>query len=326
MKKYFITGFSGFVSQHFINYLNKNEIEAAILGVDVTGPEFQFENYKEVKCTYRELDLLKQDDVTEILQQFRPDYILHLASYSSVAYSWKQPIVSFCNNTNIFLNLLQSVYDLGLSCRILSIGSSEEYGKVLPEDLPLKEDHPLNPVSPYAVARVSQELLSKVYSDGYRLDIIMTRSFNHIGPYQKNIFAIPAFANQLLELKKKGLDHGELVAGDVSVTRDFIDVRDAVAAYYGLFEKGTKGEVYNVCSGKGITLKAIIEMMAGLLNIRIHIIKNSSLIRPNDNQIIIGSNQKLIEQLGWKPQWTLEQSLRDILRMCDTNVGQMTED
>jgi GDP-4-dehydro-6-deoxy-D-mannose reductase len=195
----------------------------------------------------------------------------------------------------------------------LSIGSSEEYGNVSPEDLPLKEDHPLNPVSPYAVARVSQELLSRVYSEGYLLDIVMTRSFNHVGPYQKTTFALPAFANQLLELKKKGLDHGEVVVGDVSVTRDFIDVRDVVAAYYGLFERGTKGEVYNVCSGKGVTLKTVIEMMAELLKIRVHIIKNQSLIRPNDNQIIIGSNQKLIEQLGWKPQWTLEQSLRDIL-------------
>lgn len=313
MKKYFITGFSGFVSRHFLEYLDKNDIAANILGVDVTRPDFQFDNYKKVKCTYKELNLLNQDDIIKILQQFRPDYILHLASFSSVAYSWKQPIVSFCNNTNIFLNLLQAVFDLGLSCRILSVGSSDEYGNVSSGDLPLKEDHPLNPVSPYAVARVSQELLSKVYSDGYKLDIVMTRSFNHIGPYQKNTFVVSAFAHQLLELKKKGLDHGEIVVGDISITRDFIDVRDVVAAYYGLFEKGTKGAIYNICNGNGVTLKTIIEMMAEMLNIRVHIIKTPSLIRPNDNQIIIGSNQKLTEHLGWKPQWTLEQSLRDIL-------------
>jgi GDP-4-dehydro-6-deoxy-D-mannose reductase len=313
MKKIIITGFSGFVSRHFIDYLDKNEVEAAIIGADVTIPEFQFEHHKRIKCTYRKLDLLNQDDITKMLRQFRPDYILHLASYSSVAYSWKQPIVSFRNNTNIFLNLLQSVYDLGLSCRILSIGSSEEYGNVTAEDLPLKEDHTLNPVSPYAVARVSQELLSRVYSNGYHLDIVMTRSFNHIGPYQKDTFAIPAFANQLLEMKRQGLDRGDVVAGDVDIVRDFVDVRDVVAAYYALLERGLKGEVYNVCSGKGVALKTVIEMMGAALNMTVNIKKNQNLTRPRDNQIIIGSNQKIATQLGWKPRLSLEQSLADIL-------------
>ncbi|MBE0557974.1 MAG: GDP-mannose 4,6-dehydratase, partial [Proteobacteria bacterium] len=205
------------------------------------------------------------------------------------------------------------VYDLGLSCRILSIGSSEEYGNVAAEDLPLKEDHPLNPVSPYAVARVSQELLSRVYSNGYHLDIVMTRSFNHIGPYQKETFAVPAFANQLLEAKKRGLDQGDIVAGDVDIIRDFVDVRDVVAAYYALLERGLKGEVYNVCSGKGVALKTVIEMMGAALNLRVNIKKDRSLTRPRDNQIIIGSNQKIVTQLGWKPRLSLEQSLADIL-------------
>lgn len=315
MKKYFITGFSGFVSRHFMDYLDNHEIEAIILGADVTRPDFLYENYKNVVCTFRELDLLNQNDILKMLQEFRPDYILHLASYSSVAYSWKQPIVSFRNNTNIFLNLLQSVYELGLSCRILSVGSSEEYGNVSPEDLPLTEDHPLNPISPYAAARVSQELLSKVYADGYGLDIVITRSFNHIGPYQKDTFAIPAFANQLLESKRKGLDQGDVIVGDVSIIRDFIDVRDVVAAYYALFERGLKGQVYNICSGQGVALKTVIERMGILLNININIIKNTSLMRPNDNQAIIGSNQKIATQLGWKPFISLEQSLVDILRI-----------
>lgn len=314
IRKYFITGFSGFVARHFIEYLDKCKIDSTILGVDIARPEFQFENYKNIRCAYQELNLLNKDDITTLLQQFRPDYILHLASYSSVAYSWKQPIISFRNNTNIFLNLLQSVYDLDLSCRILSIGSSEEYGNVSAEDLPLKEDHPLNPVSPYAVARVSQELLSKIYSNGYNLDIVMTRSFNHIGPYQKNTFAIPAFANQLLELRKKGLRHGDVVAGDVNITRDFTDVRDVVSAYYALFEKGVKGNVYNICSGKGVTLKTIIEMLSSLLDVKCNIIINPNLIRPSDNKIIIGSNQKIVNQLGWIPLFSLEESLQDILR------------
>jgi len=313
MKKFLITGFSGFVSRHFMEYLDKHAIDSSILGVDIATPEFPLDNYRHVRCAYQDLNLLNRDDIILTLQMFRPDYILHLASYSSVAYSWKQPIISFRNNTNIFLNLLQSVSDLDLPCRILSIGSSEEYGNVAAQDLPLTEDHPLNPVSPYAVARVSQELLSKIYSEGYNLDVVMTRSFNHIGPYQKSTFAIPAFANQLLELKKNGFHCGDVIAGDVSITRDFIDVRDVVAAYYTLFERGMKGNIYNICSGNGVTLKTVIEMMASLLHLKINIIKNLSLIRPNDNKIIIGSNQKMTTQLGWKPQFSLEQSLRDTL-------------
>lgn len=312
MEKYLITGFSGFVAKHFLDFLDRREIPAYVLGVDIHRPEFNIYGFKHVHCSFEKTDLLNKDEVDNIIFQFQPTYILHLASFSSVAFSWKNPVASFANNTNIFLNLLEKVRNMGLNCRILSVGSSEEYGNVAKDKLPLHEDLPLDPVSPYAVARVSQEMLSKIYVDGYGMDIVMTRSFNHIGPGQKDLFVVSSFAKQLVELKKSAAV-GELVTGDTSIVRDFVDVRDVVGAYYMLFKKGRKGEVYNICSGQGTALSSIIEEMSNLLQFPVKTTVNPSLIRPNDNRIIIGSNKKLKQDTGWDVSTSLKQSLADVI-------------
>lgn len=320
MEKFLITGFSGFVSRHFLEHLERQKISSHVLGVDVSAPDFSLSDYHYVKCSFEKTNLLDNDQVENIIFQFQPDFILHLASYSSVAFSWKDPIVSFSNNTNIFLNLLEKVRALNLGCRILSVGSSEEYGNVSESDVPLAETHPLSPVSPYAVARVSQEMLSKVYVDGYGLDIVMTRSFNHIGPRQRDIFAVSSFARQLVEIKKRGLSGGELVTGDVSIVRDFLDVRDVVAAYHMLLKKGVKGEIYNICSGSGVTLERIIAIISEILRIRVATRVNEKLIRPSDNRIIIGSNEKLKKATGWSVSYDLKKSLEDIVAYWDLQI------
>ncbi len=313
MDKYLITGFSGFVSRHFIEYLNNLNVNCQIVGIDIHNPEFDYSNYAYLKCRFEKIDLLNSEEVEDIIFNFQPNYILHLASFSSVAYSWQNPMQSFKNNTNIFLNLIDKVRLLDIKCRILSIGSSEEYGKINQVDLPLKETNLINPLSPYAVARVAQEQLSKVYIDGFGLDIIITRSFNHIGPYQKEIFAIPSFVKQLVDIKKEKKTK-ELVTGDISIIRDFIDVRDVVKAYYLLFQKGKKGEVYNICSGIGNSLETIIHKITKNLDIEIEIKTNKQLIRPNDNAIIIGSNQKIFDHIGWKPEFTVDDSINEIIK------------
>lgn len=312
-EKYLITGFSGFVSQHFLNYLERNCISVQILGIDINTPDFSFQQFQYLKCDFQKVDLLDKTQVEEIVSAFKPNYVLHLASYSSVAFSWRNPVESFANNTTIFLNLIETIRLSGIKCRILSIGSSEEYGNVSSDDLPLKEDHNLKPLSPYAVARVSQEMLSKVYVDSFGMDIILTRSFNHIGTHQKDIFVISSFAKQLVELKKLNSSVKELTTGDTSIIRDFVDVRDVVNAYYLLFKKGKKGEIYNVCTGKGTSLDEIIQLMTSILNMNVTHHINQQLVRPNDNKIIIGSNQKIKQDTGWEINFTLENSLKDIL-------------
>lgn len=317
--KYLITGYSGFVSKHFLDYLEKNLCNAEVLGLDTNEPLFNQANYKVIKCAFKKVDLLDKKQVESVIKEFKPNYILHLASYSSVAYSWKNPVESFTNNTNIFLNLIEAVRVNNCICRVLSIGSSEEYGNVSPADIPLKETQVVKPLSPYAVARVSQEMLSKVYADSYNMDIVMTRSFNHIGTGQKDIFVIPSFAKQLIHLKKEGTSKKELVTGDTSIVRDFIDVKSVVEAYYLLFKKGKKGEIYNICSGIGTSLNDVIKMMTSILDIDINHTIDPQLVRPNDNKVIIGSNDKITKDTGWTNVIPLEQSLKEIIAHLSEN-------
>lgn len=134
-----------------------------------------------------------------------------------------------------------------------------------------------------------------------------------MGPFQKDVFVISSFAKQLVEIKRNGKNAGELVTGDTSIVRDFTDVRDVVAAYDLLLKKGRTGEICNVCSGQGTSLNDIIDIMAGILDLRIHTRMNEKLVRPSDNRIIIGSNEKIKKEVGWKNTIPMEQSLKDTI-------------
>ena len=312
--KLLITGINGFVAQHFLTFLSTRENEFTILGLGRSEDIFDKQKYPHLNIEYKKIDLLNREYVGEILKNYKPTHLLHLASFSSVGHSWKNPNESFVNNTNIFLNLVDQLRLLNIPCRILSIGSSEEYGNVDPGCLPLTEESNLAPISPYAVARVSQEMISKIYADGYGMDIIMTRSFNHIGPGQKNVFVVSSFAKQLVAIARNSNTGNKVITGDLSIIRDFVDVRDVVKAYYMLLTGGTKGEVYNICSGSGISLEAIMGKMCSLLGIEIELETDLNLIRPNDNKIILGSAAKLNNALGWVPDISIDQSLADIIQ------------
>ena len=308
-----ITGFTGFVSEYFLEYLNTVEKNCEVLGLARTHPSFDVGNFDNLKIKFHKIDLLNKQEVENIIQNFKPSYILHLASVSSVAQSWLTPYDSFVNNTNIFLNIIEQIRVSKLQCRILSVGSSEEYGEVAEHQLPLTEDSKIVALSPYAVARISQEMLSKIYADGYNMDIVMTRSFNHIGARQKDKFVISSFAKQLVQLSKTSSTRKKITTGNLNIVRDFLDVRDVVKAYYLLLKKGTKGEVYNICSGKGTLLKDIIQTMSSTLDLEIEVELNPTLVRPNENKKIIGSYNKINSHLGWEPTVTIENSLKSII-------------
>jgi GDP-4-dehydro-6-deoxy-D-mannose reductase len=313
--KLLITGINGFVAHHFLSFLSEQKIDSfTILGLGRSSQTFNPEKYAPLKISYIQVDLLDREKVGEIIKNFKPAFLLHLASFSSVGHSWKYPHESFVNNTNIFLNLADQLRLFDIDCRILSVGSSEEYGNVDVSGLPLTEETVLNPISPYAVARVSQEMISKIYATGYGMDIIMTRSFNHIGPGQKNVFVISSFAKQLVHIARNPASGNRVTTGDLSIIRDFVDVRDVVRAYYMLLMEGIKGEIYNICSGKGISLEAIMAKMCAQLNIKINLETDPVLIRPNDNKIIIGSAAKITKQLGWVPEISIDQCLVDIIQ------------
>ncbi len=313
-KKILITGFSGFVARHFVDYLSTLRIDVEIYGIDIREPAYDINSHlPHLKIDFRILDMTRIEELADLFREFMPDYILHLAAYSSVAYSWVNPTESFMNNSNIFLNLIQTVQEHNPECRVLSVGSSEEYGNVERDNLPLRENQQLHPVSPYAVARVSQEMLSKIFAEAFGLNIILTRSFNHIGPRQDDRFAIPSFIKRILDIKRTGMEQGEIETGDITVVRDFVDVRDVVRAYYLLLLKGKSGEVYNICSGKGISLKEIIGLIAKQAGILVTTRTNPAFVRPRDNPMIVGSPFKIESELGWKPEIEIQETIRDMI-------------
>lgn len=319
MKRMLITGCSGFVSRHFLNYLIENNLSYEVLGVDVNPPKFAMEDYAPtLAMSFEQVNLLDKEAVEDMIATFRPDYILHLASFSSVAYSWQHPADCFMNNTSIFLNVTEALrkHDL-CDCRLLSVGSSEEYGDVKKEKLPLQEDMPLVPVNPYAVARVSQEMMAKVLADSFGMQIMLTRSFNHMGPFQDERFVIPSFVRRILDIAESGAKSGEIETGDTSIVRDFVDVRDVVRAYYRLLLDGKAGEVYNICGEKGVSLAEVVDQIADIVGVSVTTRVNPDFVRPGDNQVVIGSAEKIRQDIGWTAEIPLRQTLMDMIgHMC----------
>lgn len=312
MKKYLITGSSGFVSWYLLKYLNKIDAGAKVLGLD-SQPNFYNNEFENINYSHEIVNLLNINTIKELISNFKPNFVIHLASYSSVAYSWGNPVASFANNTNIFLNVLEVLRECRIKCRILSVGSSEQYGNVDKSIISISEKTPLNPLSPYAVARVAQELLSKIYVDSFGMDIVITRSFNHIGPGQKDSFVIPSFIKRIKDCLQSNSKDITIKVGDLRIIRDFTDVRDVVKAYILLLTKGKSGEIYNVCSGKGLSLGQILKILSQLLDVNINTVIDDKYIRPNDNKVLIGSREKISSHIGWEPEYLIEESLNDML-------------
>jgi GDP-4-dehydro-6-deoxy-D-mannose reductase len=319
MRKFLITGVSGFVGRHFLECLEEEGVATEVLGLSRNQPRSPLPSFRYLRSTFVQLDMLDKERLYDAIYQFQPSHILHLASYSSVGFSWQKPVESFRNNTNVLLNLLEQVRELELPCRILSVGSSEQYGNVAVSDLPLREDMPLQPVSPYGVARVAQEQLSSVYVRGYGLDIVMTRSFNHIGTHQREAFVIPSLAKQLTDIRR-GIAPSRLSTGNRAIVRDFVDVRDVVRAYMRLLMEGTAGEVYNVCTGVGTSIEEVIGTMQSILGTAATLTTDPKLVRPDDNSAIVGSHAKLKSAVGWQPRHSLQESLRSILAWWDSGT------
>jgi GDP-4-dehydro-6-deoxy-D-mannose reductase len=309
---YLITGASGFVGGHLVEAILKEDPESQIEVIDLKEPDYYFidEGLRHL-VRFIKVDLTESDDVRKTVKRSEADFVIHLAAFSSVAYSWQNPVDCFKNNANIFLNLLEAVRYGASKSRILSVGSSEQYRIVSGDKIPLKETCPPNPVSPYAVARVAQEHMAGVYTKGFNLNIVSTRSFNHLGPRQDDRFVLSNFAKQVVAIKK-GMQSPVINVGDLSVVRDFIDVRDVVKAYIALLKKGETGEAYNVCSGVGRSLKDCLDMLIKVAGVDCEVKKTIERTRPVDNPLIVGDNIKIRNTTGWFPQIPFETALKDL--------------
>lgn len=318
MRKIIVTGFSGFVARHYLDYLKEQkEEDISILGLDIVAPSYDLTEYQsEMTVEFISVNLMDGDRVKEIVGEYQPTEILHLAAFSSVAYSWEHPADCFSNNTKVFLTVVEAVRTLGLKTRILSVGSSEIYGDVTEDMLPLKEDMSIHPLNPYAIARRSQEELARVFVQKYGMDIVLTRSFNHIGPRQDVRFVVPSFISRILEGCKdlqNPEDEVTIETGNIEIIRDFLDVRDVVRAYDMLLKSGKSGETYNIAGNHGISLKELISQVGTITGTKVHTKVNPAYVRPDDNLRIIGSYDKIQDAVGWKPEIPLEQTLRDMI-------------
>ena len=321
MDRYLITGFSGFVGRHFLEYLETLHSPVSVLGVDIVPPDFGLDSLSHVQCDFEKMDLLDREGIEKIILQFQPNYILHLASYSSVAFSWQNPVKSFQNNTNIFLNVLEAVHSVNSRARILSVGSSEEYGDLAADKTVFHEEDALHPVSPYAVARVSQEMLSKVYVEGLRAGYCDDPVLQSHRSRTKRYFCCRLFCQTPGgDEKGRASRTPKLITGDISVIRDFVDVRDVVRAYDGLLKNGRRGEIYNICRGVGYSLKELVQQMASILDMEVLTETDEKLIRPNDNKVIIGSNEKIKRDIGWAPEIPLKKSLEDVINFFGQGI------
>src|SRR5207244_2098064 len=223
----------------------------------------------------------------------RPAYISHRAPQRFVAASWQTPMATFHTNAICQLNLFEGMRQLGSSARFLVIGSSEEYGLVEPGELPIRETNPLRPLSPYAVSKVTQDLMGWQYFKSYGMHIVRARAFNHTGPRRGETFATSNFAKQIAEMEA-GLREPTVQVGDLKPTRDFSDVRDIVRGYWLLLERGTPGEVYNLCSGADWSIERMLNFLIGQSTLsHIEIRQDPARLRPSDVPILRGSRAKI---------------------------------
>lgn len=308
-KVYLITGSSGFIGHHFINFLDNNNIHCKVIGADIIPPKSA--EWRSISFYHELCDVRSEQVVKELLQKYKPDYILHFAAQSSVAQSWHDIGSTFVDNILPFVHIANFARQFCPDVKILIIGSSEEYGNVNSKEIPVKEDCILNPQNPYGIARMAQELLAKMYVKSFNNFIVMTRSFNHIGPGQNDSFAIPQFVKQIAHAKKNNV-HCILKTGNLDVVRDFIDVRDAVRAYFELIQKGSSGEVYNICSGTGYSLRDIIDILSQIAQLEVSIEYDEGKFRPFDIPVMIGSHAKITYATGWKPVIPIHKTLQDI--------------
>jgi GDP-4-dehydro-6-deoxy-D-mannose reductase len=252
--------------------------------------------------SYVPLALEDPAPIADLMARLKPGTVYHLAAQSSAAISFAEPGETFASNIQGTLNLLEAVRALPSGSRpvLLSVGSCEEYGPQPADSFPLREDAPLNPVSPYGVSKVAQTLLCRQYVCSYELPVVMTRSFSHSGPGHDARFAFPSFARQIAAAEA-GAGPAEIRTGDLSAVRDFLGVQDVVAAYRLLARTGRPGEIYNVSSGRSLTIQEGLEILVAEARCTITLRRDPARCRPSDIPVMVGDSTKLREETGWDP-------------------------
>ena len=258
-----------------------------------------------------ECDLLDPRSLSAAVARARPDVVVNMAGAPSVAASWKNPSETFAVNTTGVGNLLEAVRDGAPRAFVLCVSSAEVYGEVAPDDLPLTEDRPFAPASPYGEAKAAMEEVCAAHAaDGRQIAVV--RAFNQIGPGQSPAFVASGFARQIASAESSGSATAELRVGNLAAARDFIDVRDSARAYMAICELRLAG-TFNLCSGQAVSIAELLEKMAAATALEIRAVPDPALARPADAPIVYGSAERLRSATGWRPRLPLERTLADLI-------------
>lgn len=311
--KVLITGITGFVGSHLADYLLENHSDVEVSGIIRWRSRDENISHLKDKINLVECDLKDASAVTQTLKEIRPDRIFHLAAQSFVPASWKSPSETLITNIIGQTNIFEAMRELELlNTKIQIACSSEEYGLVLEDEVPISEKNPLRPLSPYAVSKIAQDYLAYQYYKSYGIKAFRTRTFNHTGPRRGDVFVVSTFAKQIAMIEKKQQDP-KIFVGNLEAKRDFTDVRDIVRAYWLALEKCEPGVVYNLASGKTHTIQFILDTLLSFSDIDIEVVKDPARMRPSDVMILLGDSTKFRNATGWKPEIPIEKTLKDTL-------------
>ncbi len=309
-KKAFITGIAGFVGSHLAELLLAK-------GYEVYGflrPRSKTDHIESIKQQLRleDADLMDTHSLYSVISRVKPDYIFHLAAQSFVPTSWVSPSVTLEVNIVGSANMFEAARMAGIDPVIQIACSSEEYGLVHQSELPIKEENPLRPLSPYAVSKLAMDYLGYQYYQSYKVRIVRTRGFNHTGPRRGETFAESNFAKQIAMIEK-GKQEPVIHVGNLEASRDYTDVRDMVRAYLLSVEKCDPGDVYNICTGRAIKIGDLLNLLLSMTKVKVEIRQDPARMRPSDVPVLIGDNSKFVAKTGWKAEIPFEKTMEDLL-------------
>ncbi|MFA6448025.1 MAG: GDP-mannose 4,6-dehydratase [bacterium] len=310
--KALITGITGFAGSHLAELLLSRNVE--VFGtVRPRSPMMNLtpevlKNIKLIECELRD-----NVAVRSTIAESRPDNIFHLAAQSFVPTSWLSPADTLETNIIGQLNIFEAVKDLKLFDTGIQLAcSSEEYGLVYEDELPIRETNPLRPLSPYAVSKVTQDMMGYQYFKSYGLKVFRTRAFNHTGPRRGEIFVTSSFAKQIAMIEK-GDQEPVIKVGNLDARRDFTDVRDTVRAYADIVNGAEPGEVYNIATNTTVAIKDLLDMLVGMSDKKVEVKVDPARLRPSDVPVLLGDYSKLNKKIGWAPSIPFEKTIKDLL-------------